>query len=279
MDFELLRPTLVEAVGRGVPCNGGRPCFDPVLKFKMPVLGVMHRLSPQQTDYLVRDRLSWMRLCRLGAGDSVPSADTLWDFRGALIAVNALDDLFAGLDRAFIDTGYLPMAGQIVDATLVVAPRQRNSDSKKTEIMAGRVPKGWQDKPDKLRQKDGHVCWTVKFAKTKTDEDGKVQQRDIAVPQFCYKNLISNDRRHGSIRRQKVPAAAAYDGARLREGLIDPPNTASYVYTDYRSLANEVHLQRHGKICPVHRKRPESKPMPAAVARGQCAEVEGQVQV
>jgi hypothetical protein len=34
-----------------------------VLKFKMLVLQALHGLSLQQTDYLGRDRLSWMRLC------------------------------------------------------------------------------------------------------------------------------------------------------------------------------------------------------------------------
>jgi IS5 family transposase len=268
VDFELFRPALVEALGRSNPCKGGRPGFDPVLKFKMLVLGAMHGLSLQQTDYLVRDRLSWMRFCGLGPGDSVPDANTLWDFREALIAAKALDDLFARLDRAISDAGYLPMAGQIVDATLVAAPRQRNSDGEKAEIKAGRIPKEWKDKPAKLRQKDRDARWTVKFSKAKTDEDNDVQLRDIAVPHFGYKNHISIDRRHGIIRRQKVTDAAAHDGARLRDGLIDPSNTASDVWADtaYRSLANENYLQRHGKISRIHRKKPRGKPMPANVA-------------
>ena len=265
VDFELFRPALGEALGRSDPSKGGRPGFDPVLKFKMLVLGAMHGLSLQQTDYLVRDRLSWMRFCGLGAGDTVPDANTLWDFREALIAAEALDDLFARLDRAITDAGYLPMAGQIVDATLVAAPRQRNSDGEKAEIKAGRIPKGWKDKPAKLRQKDRDARWTVKFSKAKTDENGKVQQRDIAVPHFGDKNHISIDRRHGIIRCQKVTDAAAYDGARLREGLIDLSNTASYVWADtaYRSIANEAYLQRHGKVSRLQgraRLRPSEGP-------------------
>jgi IS5 family transposase len=151
----------------------------------------------------------------------------------------------------------------------VAAPRQRNSDGERAEIKAGRIPKGWKDKPAKLRQKDRDAGWTVKFSKAKADEDGKVQQHDIALPHFGYKNHISIDRRHGIIRRQKVTDAAAYDGARLREGLIDPSNTASYVWADtaYRSIANEAYLQRHGKVSRIHRKKPKGKPMPAAVAR------------
>ena len=122
VDFELFRPILMKALRRSHPCKGGRPGFDPVLKFKMLVLQALHGLSLQQTDYLVRDRLSWMRFCGLGPGDAVPDANTLWDFREALIAANALDRLFERLDAAINDAGYLPMGGQIIDASLVAAP-------------------------------------------------------------------------------------------------------------------------------------------------------------
>ncbi len=75
-----------------------------VLKFRMLVLQAMHGLSLRQTEYLVRDRLSWMRFCGLGPGDPVPDANTLWDFR-ELIAARALDRLFERLDRAIQAAG------------------------------------------------------------------------------------------------------------------------------------------------------------------------------
>jgi len=92
VDFELFRPVLTQALRRGDPSKGGRPGFDPVLKFKMLVLQALHGLSLQQTDYLVRDRLSWMRFCGLGPGDTVPDANTLWNFREALIAAGAVPE-------------------------------------------------------------------------------------------------------------------------------------------------------------------------------------------
>ena len=56
----------------------------------------------------------------------------------------------------------------------------------------------------------------------------------------------------------------ARDGARLREGLIDPTNTASGVWADsaYRSKANEAYLADHGKTSHIHRRKPSGKPMP-----------------
>jgi len=269
VDFEIFRAELDAAVGSRDRSKGGRPPFDPVLKFRMLVLQAMHGLSLAQTEFLVADRLSWMRFCGLGPGDAVPDANTLWDFREALIAADALDSLFARLDRAITEGGYLPMAGQIVDATLVAAPRQRNTEDEKARIKAGEsADKIWPDKPARARQKDTDGRWTVKHSKAKPAADGK-PQIDIAVPTFGYKSHISIDRRHGIIRRARVTDASAHDGARLREGLIDPSNTASDVWADtaYRSAENERFLAGLGKVSRIHRRKPKGRPMPKRTAR------------
>jgi IS5 family transposase len=269
VDFEIFRVDLVAALKARDPAKGGRPGFDPILKFRMLVLQAMHGLSLDQTEYLVRDRLSWMRFCRLGPGDAVPDANTLWDFKEALIGAGALDALFVRLGRAIMAAGYLPMSGQIVDATLVAAPRQRNTEGEKTAIKAGRLATEiWPCQPAKARQKDVDARWTLKVSKAKPAEGG-APRVDIAIPVFGYKSHISIDRRHGIIRRGKVTDAAAHDGARLREGLIDPSNTASHVWADsaYRSAENERFLRGIGKVSRIHRKKPKGKPMPKRTAR------------
>ena len=273
VDFEIFRAELESAVDSRNPGKGGRPAFDPVLKFRMIVLQAMHGLSLDQTEYLVADRLSWMRFCGLGPGDRVPDANTLWDFREALIRSGVLDRLFTRLDRAITAAGYLPMAGQIVDATLVAAPRQRNTQAEKAAIKDGKsAGEIWPDDPAKARQKDVNARWTLKVSKAKPAADGK-RQTDIAIPAFGYKSHISIDRRHGIIRRGTVTDAAAHDGARLREGLIDPNNTASDVWADtaYRSEENEKFLRANGKVSRIHRRKPQGKPMPKHTARANAA--------
>ncbi len=94
VDFEMFRADLNTALGERNPATGGHPGFDPVLKFRMLVLQTMHGLSLDQTEYLLRDRLSWMRFCGLGPGDKVPDANTLWDFREALIAAVSVVRVF-----------------------------------------------------------------------------------------------------------------------------------------------------------------------------------------
>ncbi len=80
VDFGMFRPELLRALRRCDPSKGGRPGFDPALKFKMLVLQALHGLPLQQTAYLVvRDRLSWLRFCGLRLGAEMPDPNTLWD--------------------------------------------------------------------------------------------------------------------------------------------------------------------------------------------------------
>ncbi|MET4702238.1 hypothetical protein ABIE65_005293 [Constrictibacter sp. MBR-5] len=103
------------------------------------------------------------------------------------------------------------------------------------------------------------VEWTVSdqvAGAAKPAEDGR-PRADTAIPAFGYKSHISIDWRHGIIRRAKVTDAAAHDGTRLREGLIDPKNTASAVWADgaYRSAENERFLAGIGKVSRIHHRK------------------------
>ena len=199
----------------------------------------------------------------------MPDANTLWDFREALIAAGALGALFHRLDRAITAAGYLPRGGQIVDASLVAAPRQRNTDGEKAAIKEGRsAAEIWPDKPAKVRQSDIDGRWTVKYSKAKVRADG-TKPVDIAIPVYGYKSHVSIDRMHGLIRRQIVTDATQQDGARLREGLIQTANTARHVWADsaYRSAENESWLTANGMTSQVHRKKPRGRPMPQRTSR------------
>lgn len=270
VDFEVFRPILLRALRQCGPSRLGHPPFCPVLKFRMLVLQSLHGLSLERTAYRVRDRLSWMRFCGLGPGDRVPDVNTLWDFREALIEAKALDKLFARLNEAITKAGYLPMGGQIIDASLIAAPKQRNTDDEKAAIKDGKsADEIWPDEPNKARQKDVNARWTVKQGKAPMPgPDGKTPPA-ISIPVFGYKDHIGIDRRHGFIRTQKITDAAAHDGARLREGLIDPENTASNVWADsaYRSAKNEDYLDSIARTSCIHRRKPAGKPMSRATAR------------
>ena len=267
VDFEVFRPELERAVPRADRSKGGRPPFDHVLMFKVLILQTRNNLSDERAEFYLRDRLTWMRFLGLGLGDPVPDANTIWTFREALTRAGAIQRLFDLFDRELRAKGYLAMSGQLVDASIVSAPKQRTTRAEKQAIKEGRIPEDWRAKPAKLRQKDRDARWTVKTTKAKP-KDGETPKVDLAIPAFGYQNHISADRRHRLIRRFVVTDAAAHAGARLAD-LLDPSNTASGVWADtgYRSKKNEDLLGQRMLKSHIHRKKPARRPMPERTAK------------
>ena len=269
VDFEIFRPELNAALAYSDGSQGGRPPFDPVMMFKILVIQAANNLSDERAEFLINDRLSFMRFLGLGLADRVPDARTIWLFREKLTKAGAIKALFDRFEAALRAAGYIAMSGQIVDASLIAAPKQRNTEEEKQAIKEGRIPDGWKDKPAKLRQKDRDARWTVKFSKAKSKEEGATPAVDLAIPVFGYQSHVSIDREFGLIRRWAATDAAAYEGARLREGLLDKTNTAGAVWADtaYRSKANEEFMAKNGFISRIHRKKPKGRPMPDITRR------------
>ena len=171
------------------------------------------------------------------------------------------------------------MGGQIVDATVVAAPKQRNTEEEKQALREGRIAEDWAKKPAKLRQKDRDARWTVKQGKAKPGFDG-APRIAIAIPVYGYKNHVGIDRRHGLIRTWTATDAARHDGAEL-PGLLDRTNTGSAVRADtaYRPAKNEDHLARAGFTSRIHRRKPKGRPMPKHVSRANAAKSEVRARV
>ena len=140
VDFEAFRPDLEKALAYSDGSKGGRPPFDPVLMFRILVIQTLNNLSDERTEYLINDRLSFMRFLGLGLSDRVPDAKTVWLFRERLTQAGAIERLFERFDAILRTAGYLSMSGQILDATLVAAPKQRNTNAEKEDLREGRIP-------------------------------------------------------------------------------------------------------------------------------------------
>src|SRR4051794_268459 len=95
-----------------------------------------------------------MRFLGISVADAVPDANTIWTFREGLKRAGAVDVLFRRFDELLRASGFLAMSGQIVDATIVAAPKQRNTQEEKQALRDGRIPEDWKNKPAKLAQKD-----------------------------------------------------------------------------------------------------------------------------
>jgi len=272
IDFEAFRPVLVAALAYGDGSKGGRPPYDPVAMLKVLVLAAQNNVADARMEYLIRDRLSWLRFLGFDLGAATPDANTIRLFREKLTEAGALDAVFTDFNRQLKERGYLAMGGQIVDATLVAAPKQRNTAAEKDAIKAGKSAcEIWPDEPARAAQKDTDARWTLKFAKARPLANGK-PGIDIAIPSFGYKSSVSICRTFGFIRKCKVTDGARFDGRMLRD-VVTGDNTASDVWADtaYRSQANEAWLKRQSRVSRIHRKKPRGKPMPERTAKANAA--------
>ena len=159
-----------------------------------------------------------MRFCGLGPGDAVPDANTLWDFREALIAAGALERLFARLDRAITRSGLSADGGpdRRRDPGGGAAPAQHRGGEGGDQggqagrrDLAGQACQGAAE--GRRRALDGEV------RQGRPAADGK-PQIDIAIPTFGYKSHISIDRRHGIIRRGRSPTPRPMTGRGCARG-------------------------------------------------------------
>jgi IS5 family transposase len=128
--------------------------------FRILILQTLYTLSDDQTEYQLRDRLSFMRFAGLALHDPVPDAKTIWLFREQLTRAGALGRLFERFDALLREREYLAMGGQIVDATVVQARRPRLSKEETESVRGGGTPPGWSKA--RTRQIDRNGRWTTK---------------------------------------------------------------------------------------------------------------------
>ena len=223
--------------------------FDAIVMFRMLVLQSLYNLSDEQVEYQVRDRLSFTRFLRLGIEDCIPDGTTLWLFREKLAKAGMIEKLFDRFDQHLGAQGYIARGGQIVDATIVAVPRQRNTREENEAVKRGQTPAAWKKKPAKNRQKDKDARWTKKHGKSF----------------YGYKNHVNADAKHKLIRRYEVSDAAVHDSQKL-DGLLNKGNTSRDVFADsaYRSAETEARLKARGFRSRIHVRATRSHPLSQA---------------
>lgn len=154
VDWEAFRSDLAGVHDKVRKSNAGAKPLDVVLMFKMLVLQHLYNLADEGIEYQVRDRLSFMRFLGLQLEDRVPDAKTVWLFRERLKELKLVEVLFDRFHEQLAKQSYVARAGQMIDATFVEAPRQRNSREENAQIKRARHPKTGP------RTRSGKRMWT-----------------------------------------------------------------------------------------------------------------------
>jgi len=223
----------------------GRPRFDYILMFKILILQSLYNLSDDDTEYLILDRRSYMRFLGLKISDKVPDSKTIWLFRETLLEAGIIDSVFSCFNNALEQENLIAKKGQIVDASFVEVPRQRNTKEENKVIKEGKTPEAWAQQPYKLRQKDVDARWTKKNN----------------VTFYGYKNHIKMDNGSKFITQYAVTNAAQHDSVAL-EDLLDFNNDANQAlygdsaYTGQEDLINDAKM-----IDKIHEKGYRNNPL------------------
>lgn len=238
IDWEIFRKPIETMRKKARKSNAGRKPCDAVLMIKILILQSLYNLSDGQTERQILDRLSFMRFLGLAIGDNVPDEKTIWLFKEQLAEAGIADDLFKLFDTFLRENGFEARKGQIVDASIISVPKQRNTRDENKRIKNGEKVKEWNE--NKSSQKDTDARWTKKNG----------------INFFGYKNHIQVDVKDKFVRAYDVTDAAVHD-SRVFEKLLDDANTSRDVWADsaYRSKETitklgesgfREHLQRKG---------------------------------
>jgi IS5 family transposase len=220
IDWEMFRPILTRTLSKEAKGPGGRPPFDYVMMFKILILQRLYHISDAQTEFQIKDRLSFMRFLGLSLCNTVPDDKTIWYFREQLVKADIIDTLFYRFIHELERKSIITREGSIVDATFVDVPRQRNPKEENDQIKEGQIPSDWSD--HKRAQKDTDARWAVKNDET----------------HFGYKDHINADQESKIITAYTVTPANVHDSQELGN-LIDPEKD-KVLYADSAYKGEEI---------------------------------------
>jgi len=229
IQWESFREALGNVRVREKKSNAGAKPYDVVLMFKVLILQSLYNLSDEAIEYQILDRLSFMRFLGLRLGSRVPDAKTIWLFREQLTEAGLAEELFRQFEAVLEESGFAAKKGQIIDASIVQAPKQRNSREENAQIKQGEIPQDWEEA--KRSQKDIDARWVKKNARS----------------YYGYKNHVNVDVKHKLIRTYAVTDASVHD-SNVFDELLEETNTSADVYADsaYRSEESIELLKKRG---------------------------------
>lgn len=237
IDWELFRKPIEEAFVVEPKAPGGRPPFDRLMMFKVLILQRYYNLSDEQTEFQIKDRLSFMQFLGLQIGDLVPDEKTVWLFREKLREKGLSKKLFELFTRTLISNGIVAKEGSIVDASFVNVPRQRNSREENQTIKEGNVPESFEKNPAMKAQKDCDARWMKKNGES----------------HYGYKNHVNADMKTKLIMKFSTSSAAPHDSTET-ENLFDVRDTVAYADSAYRSEKIEAYLKSINCKSHIHEK-------------------------
>ena len=103
------------------------------------VLKRLYNLADEQMEYRLLDRMSSQRFCGLENAINIPDRTTLWKCEQR-IGESGAKALFDGVSTDLLKKGFIARGGQIIDASLIPAPKQGNSRKENKLLKQKAIP-------------------------------------------------------------------------------------------------------------------------------------------
>lgn len=81
IDWEMFRSSLEKVREKEKKSKAGRKPYDVVLMFKVLIIQHLYKISDDEAEYQIKDRLSFSRFLGLKPEQSEPDAKTIWLLR------------------------------------------------------------------------------------------------------------------------------------------------------------------------------------------------------
>jgi IS5 family transposase len=222
MNWDIFDPVL-DSIPKEEPKGpGGRPAFQPRFMFKILVLQSLYGLADEQTQFQILDRRSFHRFLEISEADRVPDQNTIREFREKLTQTKLFEKLFTTFNEFLAARGFITRKGNIIDASFVEVPRQRNKVGENEAIKQGQAPEGWENNPKRLSHKDLDARWAKK-------------NQEVF---YGYKNHINVDLESKLITRCVVTDASVHD-SQLLDDLTQPGDVETWLDAGYTGEACE----------------------------------------
>ena len=156
--------------------------------------------------------------------------------------------MFEEFNEYLNQSGYEPKEGQILDATLIAVPKQRNNKEENKMLKEGKIPEEWKEdkNKNKLDQKDVEARWTKKNG----------------TSYYGYKDHISIDKKYKFIRKYEITDASVHD-SQVIANLLDGENEGDELWADSAYFAEKIDmiLNLIGFDVKIHERAFKNKPL------------------
>jgi IS5 family transposase len=228
IDFTIFKNLLLKIFDRvdNLTPQKGRPSFDLVVMIKIIFVQRLYNLSDEQIEFQINDRMSFRRFLNIPWSNAVPDCKTVWAFREVLKKEDYTEQIFALFLSELESKNLIAKEGKMIDATIVNAPKQRNTREENKEIKNGKTPSGFTEKPNKLAQKDMDARWTMKNN----------------MSYYGYKNHVKGEVKNKFIVKYKVTAASVHD-SQVCAILLDENDEGEELYADSAYPTDELEIR------------------------------------